>query len=323
MDTKPKISVITPSKNGGRFLRQTLDSISQQSFTDYEHVVADSASTDDTLEILQEYQRNGYNVRWISEPDRHTDEGFYKALTMARGELIMLCCVSDGYLDRNWFRKCVEVLENDTEVSLVYGLAQHMSEDGTLGKIVCPTLLTDCPPQKTDFFPFWLGTFALCPESTFCVRADVFKRCFPKYEPSGCFLENHALLSFNYNFNINGYLPYFLPVVASHGRYHHDSNSKRLAQGNRIMKSQYKSAVIQYGNKVLSGRTTHVFRDGKANVVKTIEPHELKRYRQKVLDYRINRKFYLGKRKTRHLRYWIRKCKILMGYLFCQQRMYD
>ena len=38
MTVRPKISVITASKNGGRFLRQTLDSILQQSFTDYEQV---------------------------------------------------------------------------------------------------------------------------------------------------------------------------------------------------------------------------------------------------------------------------------------------
>jgi len=48
MTVRPKISIIIASKNGGRFLRQSLDSIVQQSFTDYEIVVADSASTDDT-----------------------------------------------------------------------------------------------------------------------------------------------------------------------------------------------------------------------------------------------------------------------------------
>lgn len=317
MGTKPKISVITASKNGARFLRETIESIQKQTFTDYEHVFVDSLSTDNTVEILKEYE----HIRWISEPDRHADEGFHKASEMSRGEFIMLCCVSDGYSDRDWFRRCVEVLDDDPEVSLIYGIPQCMKEDGTLGRIVSSDFMRQSPPQKLDFFPFWLGTFALCPEITFCVRADVFRECFPKYEPTDSFMQNHALLAFNYHFNAKGYLPYFLPVVASYGRDHHDSNSRRLTQGNRIAKKQYWSAVIRYGNEVLSGKRKHVFRDGRSDVIRAIEPHELERYRQKVLDYRINRRAYLGKKDAGGVRYHIRKLKILMNYFLFQRCM--
>jgi len=319
METGPKISVITASKNGARFLRQTIESVLQQSFTDYEHVVVDSASIDNTVEILKEYQ----HIRWISETDRHADEGFYKALQMARGEYIMLCCISDGYLDRDWFGKCVEILDNDHEVSLIYAVPQVMNEDGTRGRIVGSNFLDHPPPQKMDFFTFWLGTFCLCPENTFCVRTNVFKECFPKYETSGYFLQNHALLSFNYNFNVKGYLPYFFPVVASFGRYHYDSNSLRLAKFNRIMKKQYQAAIVRYGNEVLSGRRKHVFRDGKSNVIKVIGQDELKLYRRKVLDYRMNRKCYLGRKTTGSLGTRLRKFKILMGYCLCGKRIYN
>jgi glycosyltransferase involved in cell wall biosynthesis len=315
MEKKPRISVITASKNGARFLRETIESIQKQTFTDYEHVFVDSLSTDNTVEILKEYD----HLRWISEPDRHADEGFYKAAHMSRGDLIMLCCVSDRYSDPDWFGRCVEVLDNDPEVSLVYGIPQCMKEDGTLGRIVCSDFMRWTPPQKMDFFPFWLGTFALCPEITFCVRAEVFRTCFPRYEPTNSFMENHALLAFNYHFNMKGYLPYFLPVVACYGRDHHDSNSRRLTKGNRIAKQQYWSAVIQYGNEVLSGKRNHMFRDGRSEVIRVIEPHELEHYRQKVLNCRINRRAYLGKKRAEGLRYHTRKLKILMSYLLFQR----
>lgn len=318
MKARPKISVITASKNTGCFLRQTIESILQQSFTDYEHVVVDGVSTDKTLEILKEYK----HIRWISEPDAHADEAFYKALEMARGQYIMFCCVSDGYLDRNWFQKCAEVLDNDPDVSLVYGLPQQMTEDGTLGKIVSSNFLNHPPPQKMDFFPFWLGSFSLGSEITLCARANVFKECFPKFEPTGCFLQNHAVLAFSYNFNVNGYLPYFLPSVASYGRYHHDRNSDKLVKLNKLMKIQYQSAVNQYGNEVLSGKVKHVFRDGESNVIGAIEPHELKLYRRKVFLYRINRKAYLGKRKSNCLSHQIRNFKILMDYFLYRRLKY-
>ncbi len=310
MEHKPKISIITASKNGGRFLRQTIESILNQTFTDYEHVLVDGESTDDTLTILKEYD----HIRWISEPDRHADEGFYKALTMAQGEYIMLCCVSDGYLNQDWFAKCIKVLDDDPEVSLVYGLAQCMSEKGQLGKVVCSTFLNHLPPQKMDCLPFWLGTYFLPPESTFCVRADVFRKCFPKFESSGHFVQNHALFAFNYNFHVHGYLPYFLPVVASFGRYHHDSSSSLLTELNRPMKQQYFAAIVEYRDEVLSGKARHLFRDGQSNVIGAVEPHQLKLYRQKVLDYRINRRALLGKRQS-PLSYWTGKIRILAADL--------
>jgi hypothetical protein len=158
---------------------------------------------------------------------------------------------------------------------------------------------------------------------TFCVRANVFGECFPKHEFTGYFLQDHLIFSFNYNFNTKGYLPYFLPVFASFGRSHHDSCSIRLAKGIRAMKRQYKSAIVRYGNEVLLGRRKHIFRDGNSNVIKAVERDELEHYRQKVLDYRINRKFYLGKRRPGGLHYWIRKVKILIGYSLSRGRIYN
>jgi len=314
---KPKISIITASKNTGHFLRQTIESILQQSYTDYEHVLVDGASTDETLKILEDYK----HIRWISEPDRSADEGFCKALAMARGEYVMICCVSDGYLDRDWFGKCVEVLDNDPEVSLVYGIPQCIMEDGSLGRILFSNFMNQPPPQKMEFFFFWLGTFAGCSEITSCVRADVFRRCFPQYEPSDYFLRNHTILGFTYNFNTRGYLPYFLPVIASYGRYHHGSNSARLAKQSKIAKQQYLSAVMQYGNEVLSGNRKHVFRNGRSEMIKMIEPHELILSRQRVLDYRINCRAYLGKKHPGGLSYYLRKYKILLGYYFSGHRI--
>jgi len=312
MQKRPKISILTPSKNSARFLRSTIESITQQSFTDYEHVVVDSESTDETIDILREYD----HIRWISEPDRHTDEGIWKAAQIARGEYIMLICVSDGYLDKDWFAKCVQVLDNDPEVSLVYGVAQHMTEDG---RLVCVQhrFFIHPPPQKMAFFPFWLGTFSLLPEITFCVRAEVFRKCFPKFDPDANFLRAHGIFSFNYRFNKKGFLPYFIPCSASYGRSHHDSNSVRLSKTNSMMKRQYRAAIVSYGNKVLSGKVRHVFRDKDFNIVGQIEPEELHALRRKVLDYRINRKEYRGKNRIGGIGYWRRKCRILAGYYLC------
>ena len=53
--TRPRISIVVPSFNQGRFLRQALDSILTQSYLEREIVVMDGGSTDQSLEIIKEY----------------------------------------------------------------------------------------------------------------------------------------------------------------------------------------------------------------------------------------------------------------------------
>ena len=147
MKDKPKISIISPSKNTGRFAKETIESILAQSYPHWEHIIVDGVSTDETLDVIQQYPY----IRWISEEDSGPDEAFRKGLAMAKGEYVMLCCISDGYLDRNWFKKCVDILDNHSEIALVWGFPQYMSEDGALGRIAYDYFFDNPPPQGKDF----------------------------------------------------------------------------------------------------------------------------------------------------------------------------
>ncbi|MGA1868157.1 MAG: glycosyltransferase [bacterium] len=286
LNNRPKISVFSTCKNGARFLQETIESVLNQSYTDYEHVLVDGGSTDGTIDILRKYK----HLRWISEPDENPNEGFHKALAMTRGEYLMVSCISDGFLSRNWFQQCVDVLDNDPEVSLVYGLAQYMTEDGSLGKIAQSHLLEHKPPQKMDYLPFWLATFMVYSELTYCVRADVYKQCFPKSDSIEYFDRTNPFLKFIYNFNTMGYLPFFLPVVASFGRIHSGSQNNTLDEIIIKTRDMYNNNIIMYRNKILRGKKTHIFRDGASNVIKVIEPADLRFYRRKVLKYRLFQK---------------------------------
>jgi len=287
---KPRISVFTASKNGARFLRETVESILNQTFTNYEHIVVDGASSDETTKILAEYK----HIKWISEPDNDANEGFQKALEMTKGEYVMSCCVSDGYLNRDWFQMCVDILDNDPDVSLVYGLPQYMSEKGLLGAISYAEFLEQPPPQKIDFFPFWLATNFLYPEGNYCVRAGVYKNCFPNRNSTDYFDQNNPYLKFVYNFNVQGYLPCFLPVVANYGRVHSDSQSVTMAEVNRVTSDEYVSLIRKYRKEVFLSKRQHFFRDGSSNVIKTIQAAELKLAKKEYLKYSINHKSYVG-----------------------------
>ena len=281
---KPIISVVTPSLNHGRFLRQTIESVAAQTFRSFEHIVVDGGSTDGSVEILKKFP----HLRWVSERDEHVVEAYEKAFAMARGRYIIQCCVSDGFLDPNWFRKCVEVLEKDDEVSLVWGFAQAMSEEGDLLNVSFQNFFADPPPQKQDALAFWLVSGFSLPEGNYCVRSEVIRTWFPDIQSSGWF-RTCPHLGFMYRFFTQGYSPYFIPVVANFGRTHHDQRSQRLSHVEKPGQIAYLKAVKEYGRSMLSGRAIHRFRNGKSQVVGTIQPHELPSLRRKMWRHRLLR----------------------------------
>ncbi len=67
-----KISVVTPSFNQAKYLKECLLSVKEQSYPDVEHLVMDGGSTDGSVEILREYaaKPEWSHLHWVSEPDR-------------------------------------------------------------------------------------------------------------------------------------------------------------------------------------------------------------------------------------------------------------
>jgi len=121
-----------PAWNAEKYVASTLETILMQSFTDWEVVVMDGGSRDRTVELLKAYAKKYPNIRIYSEPDEGPYHAIHKAAAVARGEFLVEMCFSDGYLDKDWFAKCIEVMDNDKEVSLVWGIPFQMTEEGKL-----------------------------------------------------------------------------------------------------------------------------------------------------------------------------------------------
>lgn len=121
----PKLSVITPSFNQGRFLEQTILSVLNQDYPNLEYIVIDGGSTDDSVEIIRRYEhRLAY---WISEKDNGQADAINKGLKRATGEIVGWLNSDDLYLP--WtFRRAVAHLAANPEAAMVCGARLMIDE---------------------------------------------------------------------------------------------------------------------------------------------------------------------------------------------------
>ena len=149
----------------------------------------------------------------------------------------------------------------------------------------------DPPPQGADFIYFWLKTHFHFPEGNFCVRKNVIDDCFPLFDPQHVEEEN-GFLSFNYNFNTQGYLPFFIPVVANYGRIHQDAGGQRQMASGQMKKwiERYHNDIDKYINNLFKGRMIHRFKDGFANIIS--EEFDINKSKNNKINRQFNRKWY-------------------------------
>jgi glycosyltransferase involved in cell wall biosynthesis len=128
MNTTALVSIIVPSFNQGRFIAKTIDSILSQDYRPLEIVVVDGASTDETVTVLQRYDKVP-EVRWISEPDRGVVDAVNKGFARARGELAAIQSSDDYYLP-GAVSAAVATLQADASLGFVFGDVIKVDAEG-------------------------------------------------------------------------------------------------------------------------------------------------------------------------------------------------
>lgn len=103
-------------------------SLSEQSYKDYEWVVIDGASTDDTLRLVQSF--SSAPLVLISEPDKGIYDAMNKGLAKARGDYIFFLNSDDALYDENLLRDVSAWLEKDPMIDFLYGNVVNVKTDG-------------------------------------------------------------------------------------------------------------------------------------------------------------------------------------------------
>ncbi|SCY86241.1 glycosyltransferase family 2 protein [Desulfoluna spongiiphila] len=96
----PFFSIITASYNAEKSINRTLLSIRKQKFKNFEHIIIDGDSTDQTLSIIRHYS-DKYNLRYISEKDRGISDAMNKGIKLSKGQYIIFIHADDELADEN------------------------------------------------------------------------------------------------------------------------------------------------------------------------------------------------------------------------------
>lgn len=122
----PLVSIVTPSLNQGRFLRQAIDSVLSQAYPRLEYLVVDGGSEDDSLEILRSY---GGRLRWLSEKDDGQAAAINKGFALSRGAILGWLNADDAYLP-GAIDAAAKRFEDQPQLGLVYGKGRILDENG-------------------------------------------------------------------------------------------------------------------------------------------------------------------------------------------------
>ncbi len=122
----PSISLVTPSLNQGRFIRQTIESVLSQDYPAIDYFVQDGGSTDGTLDVLAKYAGR---VPFVSEPDRGQADGINRGLRRAHGDVLGYLN-SDDLLRPGALRAVGEAFAACPDVVFVWGRAAYIDAEG-------------------------------------------------------------------------------------------------------------------------------------------------------------------------------------------------
>ena len=142
---RPKVSIGMPVYNGERYVEEALQSLLAQTFTDFELVIADNASTDHTEAICRSYARRDDRVRYVRNRANYgAIYNFNNVFRLTTGEYFKWAAYDD-VCDAPFLSRCVEVLDQDPGVVLACPRVAGIDEEGH------PTDIVTRPGHGRDF----------------------------------------------------------------------------------------------------------------------------------------------------------------------------
>jgi glycosyltransferase involved in cell wall biosynthesis len=139
----PRLTLGLPTHNGERFLAQSLDALLAQTFTDFELIISDNASTDRTAEIARQYEAKDRRVRYVHHPEnRGSTFNHNFVMEQAHGEFFKWVSDDDLYAP-DLLQRCVDALDTYPQIVLAHAWTAFIDETGQITVAIDYPLTTD------------------------------------------------------------------------------------------------------------------------------------------------------------------------------------
>jgi glycosyltransferase involved in cell wall biosynthesis len=148
----PTVSVIVPNFNHARYLRQRIDTILAQTYQDFELILLDDCSTDESRAILSEYASDPrIRLDFNTVNSGSTFKQWNKGVRLARGKFVWIA-ESDDYSDPRFLETLVSRLETDDRIALAYCRSRYVAGERCLDAFPDSFLSQTTPGQwESDF----------------------------------------------------------------------------------------------------------------------------------------------------------------------------
>lgn len=136
-----KLSIITINYNEAPALQRTVDSVRLQTYSDYEHIIIDGGSTDDSVVVIKNYATEYPALKWVSEKDRGVYDAQNKGIERAEGEYCFFLNAGDVFADSQVLEQFFSV---SSQADLLYGnlrVVQKGKQVGFCKGVEQPTFL--------------------------------------------------------------------------------------------------------------------------------------------------------------------------------------
>ena len=128
-----KITVVTPSYNQGEFIEDTILSVTGQEYNNFEYIIIDGGSKDNTVEIIKKYESKIHY--WVSEKDNGQTDAINKGMKKATGDIV--CWInSDDVLLPNTLQWVADYFNTHNDIEFLNGLSLEIDRQGYIKRLI-------------------------------------------------------------------------------------------------------------------------------------------------------------------------------------------
>lgn len=162
------ISIITATYNSAETINDTIKSVLCQTNKDFEYIIVDGGSTDETIDIVKSYESEfSGRLKWVSEKDKGIYDAMNKGIKMASGDIIGILNSDDYYTSDDILQTIADAFKCQN-VDAIYGDI-HFIKEGVPDKCVRYY-------SSRLFSPFWLRFGFMPAHPSFYCKRDVFDK---------------------------------------------------------------------------------------------------------------------------------------------------